>query len=186
MLAGDNLYFTWGTCDYTTWLYTGYVSSIDIDAASPQDTISDLVTGIPGASGGICLDDSGNIFTGNGYSNYDIDDQTGLIKAFSCASLPQAWVDGDNFADVLSAGSLTWLGEGIMLAGGGAGQDIDYFAALDATTGNVLGEFDPDPKEGSYYRLSANSQAGLLAAAVWDYTSSTGTIFLTALEAIDQ
>ena len=140
----------------------------------------DVVTGIPGASAGICLDDEGNLYTGNGYANYGLD-ETGLIKRFKLAILPLEWMGGISCGDVLSAGTLIWAGSGTLLVGGGdtfGSGDDNYFAALDTATGLLSWKMDPDPGASSNYKLSAG--AGRFAASVWDYATSTGTIYLTA------
>jgi PKD repeat protein len=164
------------------WSSTSYVSRIDLDNPSIH---VDLITGITGASAGVCTDDEGNIYTGNGYTNYGLD-ETGLIKRFAIADLPLSWSAGTGVGDVLSAGSLIWAGGGIILVGGGdtfgSSGDFNYFTALDTTTGTKLWELDPDPAGSSYYKLNAN--AGRFAASIWNYTPHNGTIFLLPYAAL--
>lgn len=187
ILSGDTLYFTWAAYDSSTWLYEGFVSSLSLDDPS---TITTLITGIPGASAGICLDDDGNIYTGNGYSNYNIPNETGLIKSFAISVPPLTWDDGSQVGDVLSAGSLIWAEDGVMLVGGGdvfGSGDADYFAALDITTQNKLWELDPDPGDELSYKLSANKGPDTFAASIWNYRypdSGDGTIYLLPFSAL--
>jgi len=140
----------------------------------------DVVTNIPGASAGVCLDGAGNLYTGNGYGNSGVD-ETGLIKRFTLSTLPLAWSAGTSCGDVLSAGTLIWAGNGKILVGGGdtfGSGDDDYFAALDTATGLPVWKIDPDSGANSNYKLSAG--AGRFAASIWDYATSTGVIYLTA------
>ncbi len=174
-LSGNDLYVT--RSEYNPdWSSNSFISLIDLDNPSVH---VDLITDIPGSSAGVCLDDEGNIYTGNGYANYGLD-ETGLIKSFTLADLPLAWSAGTGVGDVLSAGSLIWAGNGVILVGGGdtfgTSGDYNYFAALDTATGAKLWELDPDPASSSYYKLNAN--AGRFAASIWNYTPHNGTIFL--------
>jgi PKD repeat protein len=180
-LSGNMLYFT-RVIYNPVWSATSFVSRIDLNNPG---IVTDLVTGIPGASAGVCLDDQGNLYTGNGYTNYGIPDETGLIKRFNTSSLPQAWSAGTSVGDLLSAGTLIWAGNGIILVGGGdafGSGDANYFAALDTANGNKLWELDPDPSAGSFYKLSAAS--GRFAASIWNYSTGTGTIYLLPFAAL--
>jgi hypothetical protein len=180
-LSGNMLYFTRSIYN-PDWSATSFVSRLDLNNPGP---ITDLVTGIPGASAGVCLDDQGNLYTGNGYTNYGIPDETGLIKRFNTSSLPQAWSAGTSVGDLLSAGTLIWAGNGIILVGGGdafGSGDANYFAALDTANGNKLWELDPDSSAGSFYKLSAAS--GRFAASIWNYSTGTGTIYLLPFAAL--
>ncbi len=173
-LQGNELYITRSTY-HADWTANTSVTRIDLDnPALPVD----VVTGIPGASAGVCLDGEGNLYTGNGYANAGLD-ETGLIKRFRLAILPLEWKAGISCGDVLSAGTLIWAGEGTLLVGGGdtfGSGDDDYFAALDTATGRLVWKMDPDAGADSNYKLSAG--AGRFAASVWDYATSTGTIYL--------
>lgn len=164
------------------WSANSSVSRIDLGDPS---AIVDLITDITGASAGVCLDEDGNIYTGNGYTNYGLD-ETGVIKRFALADLPLAWSAGTGVGDVLSAGSLIWAGDGIILVGGGdtfgSSGDTNNFAALDTATGAKLWELDPDPADSSYYKLNAN--ADRFAASIWSYTAHSGTIFLLPYAAL--
>jgi len=180
-LSGNMLYFTRSIYN-PDWSATSFVSRLDLSNPGP---ITDLVTGIPGASAGVCLDDQGNLYTGNGYTNYGIPDETGLIKRFNTSSLPQAWSAGTSVGDLLSAGTLIWAGNGIILVGGGdafGSGDANYFAALDTANSNILWELDPDPSAGSFYKLSAAS--GCFAASIWNYSTGAGTIYLLPFAAL--
>jgi len=175
-LDGNDLYITRSSYN-PDWTANSCVTRIDLE--TPTLPV-DVVTGIPGASAGICLDGAGNLYTGNGYGNLGVD-ETGLIKRFTLSYLPLAWSAGTPCGDVLSAGTLIWAGNGKVLVGGGdtfGSGDDDYFAALDTATGLPVWKMDPDAGADSNYRLSAG--AGRFAACVWDYAASTGTIYLTA------
>jgi hypothetical protein len=82
----------------------------------------------------------------------------------------------------LSAGTLIWVGGGMMLVGGGdtfGSGDDDYFALLYTDSAATVLQFDPDAAANSNYKLSAG--AGRFAASVWDYATSSGTIYLMSL-----
>lgn len=153
----------------------GIVTRIDLDnPAVPFD----VVTGIPGASAGVCLDGAGNLYTGNGYS-YVGTEKTGAIKRFALFNSPQDWLAGTPVGECLTAGSLIWAGNSIILVGGGliSGSGVnDFFAALDTNSATLLWKKDPDPGTGSIYKLSAG--AGRFAATDWNYATSTGAIHL--------
>ena len=176
-LNGNDLYVTRMTYN-ADWSYNGYVTRIDL--ADPDAPV-DVITGIPGASAGVCLDDGGNLYTGNGYSNAGVD-ETGLIKRFDLSSAPLDWSAGTSCGDILSAGTLIWVGGGMMLVGGGdtfGSGDDDYFALLYTDSAATVLQFDPDAAANSNYKLSAG--AGRFAASVWDYATSSGTIYLMSL-----
>lgn len=181
VVSDNELYFT--RSEYNPdWSANSSVSRIDL--GDPTAHV-DLITAIPGASAGVCLDEDGNIYTGNGYTNYGLD-ETGVIKRFALADLPLAWSAGTGVGDVLSAGSLIWAGDGIILVGGGdtfgTSGDTNYFAALDTATGAKLWQLDPDPAAGSYYKLNANAER--FAASIWNYATHSGTIFLLPYAAL--
>lgn len=173
-LKGNDLYITRMTVN-VDWSYNSSVTRIDLEN---PDLPVDMITGIPGASAGICLDDDGFLYTGNGYGNAGVD-ETGLIKRFRLAILPLEWSAGTSCGDVLSAGTLIWAGSGTLLVGGGdtfGSGDDNYFAALDTQSAAVAWKMDPDEGANSNYKLSAG--AGRFAASVWDYDTSTGAIHL--------
>lgn len=179
-LDGNDLYITRSTYN-EDWSADGRVTHIDLD---DPDTPVDVITGIDGYSAGVCLDDDGNLYTGNGYTNSGLD-ETGLIKRFALSALPQDWSAGFSVGDALSAGTLIWGGNGMLLVGGGdsfGSGEADYFAAIDTATGAILWIMDPNPAADSYYKLSAG--AGRFAASIWNYTTSTGTIYLIASSAL--
>lgn len=178
VLSGSTLYFTWAGIDYDTWEYNGHVSSLNID--DDPMVITDLISGIPGASAGIAVDDNGNLYTGNGYANMGY--ATGEIRSFDMDKFPLVWDEGVFAGDVLTSGSLIWAGKGILLVGGGeafvADGDNDYFAALDTSDGGTIWMIDPDEGDSSTYRLSGDPDESLFAAGVWDYSSEQGVIYL--------
>lgn len=179
-LDGNDLYITRSTTN-PDWSAEGRVTRIDLDnPATPVDVID----GIDGYSAGVCLDDGGHLYTGNGYTNAGLD-ETGLIKRFDLSDLPQDWSAGTAAGNVLSAGSLIWGGNDMLLVGGGdtfGSGETDYFASLNTSTGVILWIMDPDPGADSFYKLSMG--AGRFAASVWDYKTSTGTIYLIASSAL--
>ncbi len=181
VLSGSRLYFTWSSYN-PDWSANSHVSSLDIDAPG---TVAEVISDIPGASAGVCLDGGGNIYTGNGYSNYGIPNETGLIKRFALSDSPQTWADGDSVAKVLSATPLIYAGNDTILTAGGdifGTGDANYFAAIDASTGDEIFKLDPDSSEDSYYKLSAGN--GRFTASIWNYTNSVGTLYLLPFEAL--
>jgi hypothetical protein len=180
-LSGSTLYFTWSSYN-PDFSASSHVSFLDINSPG---TITEVISGIPGASAGVCLDDKGSIYTGNGYSNSGILNETGLIRRFALSALPQVWSSGEDIARVLSATPLLYAGNDIILTGGGdifGTGDANYFAAFDASTGEVIFRLDPDPSADSYYKLSAGN--GRFAASIWDYSGRTGTLYLLPFEAL--
>jgi hypothetical protein len=145
-----------------------------------------VISDIPGASAGVCFDDEGNIYTGNGYSNFGIDPgETGLIKRFALLDSPQTWAEGETVAKILSATPLIYAGNDTILTAGGdlfGTGDANYFAAVNASTGEVVLKLDPDSSANSYYKLSAGN--GRFAASIWDYTNSIGTLYLLPFDAL--
>lgn len=194
MIDGDLLYYTVAETDPVTWESIGYVRTIDLSDPDPGSTQTDLVSGIPGASAGICLDANKNIYTGNGYSNSGID-ETGLIKRFSPEDLPEVWASGSFVADILSAGSLIWDDKGILLVGGGDlygdSGDKNNFAAVDVITGEKIWQLDPDTQgAASSYKLNSSKDADCFAASIWNYPSwgssdpGEGTIYIAPFSAL--
>lgn len=186
VISGSLLYFTRSVYN-PDWSAQSFVSRIDL---GNPGTPTDCITGIPGASAGVCLDEAGNIYTGNGYTNFGLPDENGLIKRFAASALPLPWSTGAAVGDLLSAGTLIWAGNGTILVGGGdafGSGDAGYFAALDTASGDKRWKLDPDPADGSFYKLSANS--GRFAASVWVYpldsdSKGHGTIFLLPYAAL--
>ncbi|MFH0980138.1 MAG: PEP-CTERM sorting domain-containing protein [Planctomycetota bacterium] len=131
-----------------------------------------VVENIGGASAGITFDALGNLYTGNGYRFAGPSD-TGWIKAFEPADWMAPLTGGDPadfedeptlIADLLSAGSLGFDGEGNLYVGGGdlysGSGDYDYGAlvrhnvvnralddldAADPSDPDEVRTFDPDP-----------------------------------------
>lgn len=102
-----------------------FVSLLDVagDPASPTNPI--IIDNIDGASAGVGVDDSGAIYTGNGFDfspGAPGTSETGWIKRFS----PSEWMSGADFesdglliADILSAGVLRFDRDGALIVGGG-------------------------------------------------------------------
>jgi PKD repeat protein len=180
-LSNGRLYFTRSTYN-PDWSANTIVSSIDL---SSPGLVTDIITGIPGASAGVCLDGKGNIYTGNGYSNFGIPNETGLVKRFALTGAVQNWSNGEAIARLLSATPLIYCESGAILTGGGdlyGSGDAGYFAAVNIATGDKVLELDPDASDDSYYRLNANN--GQFAASIWDYINGTGKIYIIPFDAL--
>jgi hypothetical protein len=97
----------------------------------------------------------------------------------------QEWSAGVSIAKILSATPLIYCESGSIITGGGdlfGSGDANYFAAIDASTGDEIFKLDPDSSADSYYKLSAGN--GRFAASIWDYTSGAGTLYLLPFEAL--
>lgn len=130
-LSGNTLFVAAG--DFS--LPASKLYSVDLTSGTPVDLLTDL----PGASGGVCLDGAGNLYAGNGFA-YGAPNETGEIRKFSLARpVPWAWyTDGELVADILIAGSLVRAGNGKMVVGGGdffGGGETNFFAAVDLVSG---------------------------------------------------
>jgi PKD repeat protein len=156
----------------------GYVSMINLKTKN----VTDVITDITGYSGGICLDNNGNIYTGIGSA----ENETGHIRLFDKNKLPVKWSDGIMFADTLTADSLIYNEGGTIMVGGGdifgTSGDNNYFCALDAVTGTTVFKLDPDNADKSSYKLA--NGGGQFAAAVWDWGKFSGVIYTVPFEAL--
>jgi hypothetical protein len=99
------------------------VYAIDTESANPGANLIAIVPDIPGASGGVTFDHSGDLITGIGYGS-----DTGQLKIWSAADVAQALAGqplayestGHVLADgVLSAASLGVDADGNLYVGGG-------------------------------------------------------------------
>jgi hypothetical protein len=99
------------------------VYAIDSESESPGASLIAIIPDIPGASGGIAFDHSGDLITGIGYGN-----ATGQLKIWSAADVAAALAGaaldyastGHVLADgVLSAASLGVTADGSLFVGGG-------------------------------------------------------------------
>lgn len=121
-----------------------FVSVLDTSSPNPGDPSNTVVIeNIGGASAGIAFDDSGRLYTGNGFATSG-PSGTGAVKAFDQKLWSDALdggetVDFENdgvlIVDVLSATSLGFDGEGNLHVGGGdfAEDEIDFAALINAT-----------------------------------------------------
>ena len=124
----------------------GFPSRVTVlDTTSANPSIPDnptIIDNVGGASGGVAIDQAGNLFTGNGFTNSG-PSGTGLIKAFTFAQWTGAIggtpldfeAEGIEVVDVLSASPMEFDSGGNLLVGGGefaaAGQ-FDYVAVVSA------------------------------------------------------
>ncbi len=145
-LNGGTLAATTFTVDHTDaeWVsnvslaITSFGKVSILDTSNAANTAKTVVSNIGGYSAGVTVDVAGNLYTGNGY---DLGataglSETGWVKRFTAASIAAAMsggspVDFENggtlVADLLSASSLHFDGDGNLLVGGG-----DYFGSGDS------------------------------------------------------
>lgn len=163
-------------------------------------SLKTIVTGLGGASSGIALDASGNLYTGNGYDLAPGGSDTGWIKAFSSSAWNAALTSGTpiNFessgtpvADLLSAASLGFDNSGNFFVGGadffGVSNDLGYagLIASDAITAALAAGASTPP-------ISAASPASELRKFIspadtitnqqppfWNYNNATGELYLS-------
>lgn len=157
------------------------VTLLDTESPDPADPVNPtIINNIGGASGGVAIDASENLFTGNGFSTSG-PSGTGLIKAFTASQWMAAAsgtpldfeVDGIEIVDVLSASPLGFDVSGNLIVGGGdsstPGQS-DYVAVLsasaiaDALSGGgpipsnhrgLVARLDPDPSsDGGFFTFA--------------------------------
>jgi len=179
-LDGSDLYVSAG--DFS-WPASKLVR---IDITTGQAT--DLVTDIAGASGGVCLDGAGNIYTGNGYAPGP-PDETGQIRRFDLSATPTwAWyTDGGLVADILSGSSLIWAADHTLLVGGsdlfGASGQGNYFSAVDLSVNPAveIWKLDPDDPLDSYssYAIKGDKTANMFSTVSWG-----GDFYLLPFEAL--
>ncbi|MFG0256952.1 MAG: hypothetical protein ACF8GE_03525 [Phycisphaerales bacterium JB043] len=107
-----------------------YVDLLDITSSTATPSITRLVDGVQGASGGVAFDASGNLYVGNGFAN-GVGSDTGAIHMFTAGMLAGGTpldFEGEGLfvTDMLSANDLTFDQAGNMFVGGG-----DFFGSGD-------------------------------------------------------
>ena len=112
----------------------GSVVELDVTSDPMSPGVRTLIANIDGASGGVSVDASGNLYTGNGFAFDPNGTKTGDIKAFAPALYENGPVDFVNegvlIGTVLSAVSLRFDAEGNLFVGGGDFFDSGEFGYL--------------------------------------------------------
>lgn len=175
-----------------------------LDTTQPTNAaVTNIVTNIGGASAGITLDSSGNLYTGNGFDFATGGSNTGSIKVFVAADIQAAITSGTaidfensgiEVADLLSASTLGFDGFGNFFVGGGdlfGGSDDVGYAGLIAAAAiadrladpiNVpLIDLNSDP---SILRMFETPQNFIDAqqSPGWVYNDFTGELLLGYFE----
>ncbi len=157
-----------------------------LDITSPNASIPinpTIINGIGGASAGIAIDNTGNLYTGNGFDDFNpvTTSTTGTIKAFTNTDWMLAWttgtpldfeLEGIEIATILSASPLAFDAMNNLFVGGGNfGVDADNVALVNASAindvlsgGNPIDaldttqvrRFDPDTINSNFYFLAHN------------------------------
>ena len=114
-----------------------FVDLLDITSPTASPSVTRLVDGLQGASGGVGFDASGNLFVGNGFANGTASD-TGAIHMFGAGllggSIPLDFEgDGVFVTDMLSANGLTFDAVGNLFVGGG-----DFFGSGDGGYAGIV------------------------------------------------
>lgn len=189
-----------------------YVTILDTNSPIPVSPDNrTVIAGIGGASAGVAIDSSRNLFTGNGFEGNG-PSGTGAIKAFAQSQWEAAYAantplsfetQGILVADVLSASPLDFDAEGNLLVGGGdfsQSDETDFVAVVrsSAIAAALAGQgpintSDPakvrrlDPDAGNdfnYYFAAANP--ALSRAYAKDASESTVHVYVdtTAVPAV--
>jgi hypothetical protein len=162
--------------------------------------VTNIITDIGGASGGIAFDSAGNLYTGDGFYFGGGPSQTGLIKEFSASSWQTALssatpldfeATGTDVAQLLSAASLGFDNSGNFFVGGadffsGTGN-FGYNALVSAAA--IQSAIASPPTIGL---ITGSSPSNVLRefdspaadisntdSGYWDYNSTTGDLYLS-------
>jgi hypothetical protein len=168
------------------------VTALDTTSADPANPVNPtMVDNIGGASGGIVLDEGGNLYTGNGYSFLG-PSSTGATKAFGPASWQAALTggpvldfetDGTLAVDILSASPLGFDNEGNLFVGGGdlfGSGEGDFLALVrSSAVGAALSGAGPvdtaDPTQVRRLNPDTANDANFYTA---DYNALTGELYV--------
>lgn len=166
------------------------VTVLDTTSPDPGAPINPVVIeNIGGASGGVAIDELGNLYTGNGFTTSG-PSGTGAIKAFAAADWNAVLggspaldfeSGGTLVVDVLSAAPLGFDAEGNLYVGGGdfskeGGFDfvalvrasaiddaLAGFGPANANDSNLVRRLDPEPEvDANFFSVNFNTGAGEL------------------------
>lgn len=130
-----------------------FSSSAVVRLSLKTKKVETVIDNIPGASGGVGVDRSGNVYTGIGFDPNR--QRTGEIRRFLRQDVNRALQtgtpldfdkDGKFVAEVLSAGGLVFDTEGDLWVSGGdvlGGGQQGFIAEINPQTGQVLRRIDP-------------------------------------------
>jgi hypothetical protein len=163
-----------------------HVDLLDITSSTATPSITRLIDGVQGASGGVAFDASGNLYVGNGFAN-GLGSDTGAIHMFTAGMLGTGTpldFEGDGLfvTDMLSANDLTFDAVGNMFVGGGdffGSGDGGYVGIVDGTkiqelidgliTGGInpldpalVRRLDPEGSGTTFYNIIFNDATGEL------------------------
>jgi hypothetical protein len=153
--------------------------------------VQTVIDNIPGATGGVGVDSSGNVYTGIGADPNK--QRTGEIRRFTKPKVDQAIQtgvaldfskDGEFVAQVLSASGLVFDQQGDLWVGGGdiqGGGQKGFIAEVDPKTGAVLRRIDPtdgNPDGGpdTFFSIAISKPIACRLGAV-DFFDSTRRFF---------
>jgi hypothetical protein len=160
---------------------TSLVTALDTSSPTPANPVNPtIVNNIVGASAGIAVDSSGNLYTGNGFKyGTQPGSQTGSVYAFRSATWRAVITSGAplNFetqgipiVDLLSASPLDFDSQGNLFVAGSPGSNPINFALvhapaiatalaggglIDTSVSTNVRYFDPDPS-GSFFTVNVN------------------------------
>ncbi|MFQ5494850.1 MAG: hypothetical protein ACE5EX_05675, partial [Phycisphaerae bacterium] len=168
----------------------GVVTVLDTTSPDPAQPLSTTVIGnIGGASGGVALDTSGFLYTGNGFSTLG-PSGTGTVKAFPRASWEAALAGGPPLdfestgtliVDILSASPLGFDAEGNLFVGGGdVPPDADFVALVrgSAVAAALTGAGPVDPADPLLVRRLDPDPAGAAAFYSALFNAATGELYV--------
>lgn len=159
-----------------------------------SDAVTDIVTGIPGASGGVGFDAGGNLYTGIGFDFAGV--RTGEIRRFPRPQVQQALTtgqpipfdDGQFVAQVLTAAALVFDLEGHLWVSGGdlfGPGESGFIAEIDPDTGQILRRVDPsdgDPDGGPavFFNIAITDPISCTVGAVDEFDPARTVFFIDA------
>jgi hypothetical protein len=158
-----------------------------------------VIENIPGASGGVGRDVTGDLFVGLGFDFTGV--RTGEIRRFDRTAVLEALLtgvpldftaDGEFVAQVLSAGALLFDLEGdLWVSGGdlfGPGEE-GFIAEVDPETGTVLRRIDPsdgDPDSGPlvFFNIAISDPISCTIGAVDEFDPDRTVHFIDACQTL--
>lgn len=176
------------------------VSSNLVILDTTSSSVSTVIGNIGGASAGVTIDSSGNLYTGNGFDFAAGGSDMGWIKAFSPADWQNALAtstpldfeqDGIPIADLLSGHPIGFDASGNMFVGGadffGGSGDLGFAALVDAdaVTSALAGSQTSPPitasSPASVLRKFASPQSTIDAflPPAWTYNAAIGELYLS-------
>ena len=178
------------------------VTLLDTTSNPAAPSNQTIIANIGGASAGVVFDNTGRLYTGNGF---DLGvaagaSVTGSIRVFAPSQWSSAAADFENsgtlIGKVLSASGLTFDAAGDLAVGGGdfGGNDFGYLglisrsaladvlaggSPIDRNDPSMVRRLTPDSDPFAFYGAAANPLTGELYATVTDFNTGGNTWYAT-------